>query len=308
MPLSEQQHEQRRGKMMASNLAAILGVSPFGTPLSAWAEITQRVPRKALDALPHIRAGNYFEPVAAQWWMDDTGRKLEANTGTHFHPRQTMIGATRDRDMVAAGSFAAGPCETKAVSVYRAEAWKDMAAPLHIEIQVCGQMFVPVREQPDSYAEIAAIVGLRLEIRRRYYDSEFADAIVGRALDFWEKFVKTDTAPPATDSDHDAETLKIMYGQSDGRVLAVDDGLRSTVVRLYECRQAIKRLKREEVGISNFIREKLTTATCWTFGGQPILTAKTNKKGQRPLLPKAKNLGVEIAESTDETEEEDSDG
>lgn len=305
MPLSPEQYEQRRHKLMASEVSAVLGVSPFGTPFSAWSAITEKVPRKVLDSLMHIRIGNKIEQVCAEFWEEETGRKLDPSTGTTFHPRYPWLGATRDRNSQRTEHFKRGPVECKSVSPLKGQAWRGDAAPLHVELQLHAQMIVPIDEQVDDVGEICALVGgYSIQIRRRYYDGALAKVILARCEQFWNEYVVKDIPPPLTDSDHDADTLKAMYPVDDQSTRDVPEELKISVVRLFECRQAQKRLEREEVGIANIIRQNLGTTRVWSFGGKPILSAGTDKRGIRSLRITEKNLGLALPPATPEEDED----
>ena len=66
--------EWRRGGLGASDAAAILGVSPFKTPLRLWQEMTGAVARE--EASFAMRRGQRLEPMIRRWYESRVGHPM----------------------------------------------------------------------------------------------------------------------------------------------------------------------------------------------------------------------------------------
>ena len=66
--------ERRRKGIGGSDVAGILGISPWATPLSVWMDKTGRAPEK--PASISMQIGTALEPLAAECYEAETGRKV----------------------------------------------------------------------------------------------------------------------------------------------------------------------------------------------------------------------------------------
>ena len=81
--------EARRGSLGGSDAAAVLGVNPYASPYSLWAEKTGRVPEKPDNEA--MRLGRDLEDYVVRRWQEKTGKK----TGARLHFRNTSRGCCR---------------------------------------------------------------------------------------------------------------------------------------------------------------------------------------------------------------------
>ena len=65
--------EARRGSLGGSDAAAVLGLNPYASPYSVWAEKTGRVPDKPDNEA--MRLGRDLEDYVAARWQEETGKK-----------------------------------------------------------------------------------------------------------------------------------------------------------------------------------------------------------------------------------------
>jgi putative phage-type endonuclease len=96
-PLSPQWHERRRRGIGGSEIAVVLGLSPFESPFSLY---WRKVNGWELDEDSSMRSGRYLEPAVASWWEDeyDPQRRLRVvAAGLYEHPDRAWQLATPDR-------------------------------------------------------------------------------------------------------------------------------------------------------------------------------------------------------------------
>ena len=97
MSLTEQQLIERQNYIGGSDASTICGVNPYGNIIELWQEKLGLKEIEDISDKPVIRAGNYLEPVVAQWFEDDTGKPLEIAKDTFYHKSIPYMAANVDR-------------------------------------------------------------------------------------------------------------------------------------------------------------------------------------------------------------------
>jgi putative phage-type endonuclease len=171
----------------ASELAALLGVSPWDTAFSLWANKVHGW-RKRVNAA--MRWGRWFEDVIARVWSDMKGIRLEGD-GLEIHVSDThpFVSATPDR-RTPSGELV----EVKLASF--GDGWGEEGTdevPEHYKAQAQQQMFVLDRDRVD----FAVLVGgTELREYRVKRDREFMDKALEIERQFWDEHVLAKVAPP----------------------------------------------------------------------------------------------------------------
>jgi putative phage-type endonuclease len=93
MGLTPEQLELRRSGIGGSDIAAILGLSPYATPLDVFRSKVENYVQSDSWA---FRRGRLLEPVVAQIYAEETGAMLR-EVGTLRHPDRSIVLATPDR-------------------------------------------------------------------------------------------------------------------------------------------------------------------------------------------------------------------
>ena len=106
---------KRRGFLGASDVAAVLGVSPWAGPLDVYLDKIHAVEMQESRAM---RRGHAMEPVIADWYAEETGREIQNLGATCFqiHPHIPFLGATLDR-LIVGDERGNAPLEIKSVLV-----------------------------------------------------------------------------------------------------------------------------------------------------------------------------------------------
>lgn len=244
----------RAGYCGASDIAAIIGVDPFRTPLDVWASATGRVKSEPSSAM---EAGTDHEAAVIAGYrrrMMRLGLALEVEhpgPGTLLSPRDPRRGATPD---AIATHRQWGPivAEAKYVGMGGAHAWGDEDAgadgvPEHVVCQVHWQTLT-VREVYGWAAPIAHVAA-DLGTDRRVYEIEIDDDVISSLLEafgaWWSAHVEADAMPEP--SERDLDTLgRVFARQRDGlltdapheiELLAAEYDVAREGVKLAEARQ-----------------------------------------------------------------------
>jgi len=89
-------HKLRRDGVTASEIAAVLGISPWDSPFSLY---WQKVNGWATDDNDLMSTGRRVEPVVADWWAETVGGDVmyARPAGLYAHPERSWQLATPDR-------------------------------------------------------------------------------------------------------------------------------------------------------------------------------------------------------------------
>lgn len=192
--ITEQQKIERRTGIGGSDAAAVLGLSPWATPVDVWLDKTGR--RAPKPETPQMRYGNYFEDYVAKLYQEETGRTVQRyNKMIH----DGCLLGNFDRLVVPEGEKIAsyqGEIRTDTLlecKTSRRE-W-DGEVPIQYEVQVLHYLGLDARLQK---ADIAVLFrdSLKFEVFHIMRDDEAIDEMRGRLREWWEAYVVADRMPP----------------------------------------------------------------------------------------------------------------
>lgn len=195
--ITEQQKSERRAYVGASEIGAIMGVSPWASAWDVWAAKTGR-----LDETPdneRMSLGRKLEPVVVDFLRDDMQTEIDT-TPEHLHFVAGPIVAHPDGIVTKTGE----PCEVKTAGILTrfsviADEWGE---PLTDQIpdgyQLQAQAQCLATQKPVCH--VGALIGGRGFVRYLVeYDAEIGEMIAEAALKFMEA-VKSDTPPDSSPS------------------------------------------------------------------------------------------------------------
>ena len=197
-----------------SDIASILGVSPYRSGLDCWLDKVQPDTRPDSDN-PATRRGKRMEPVILEWAREDYGYEVVARNQRYQDATVPYFAAEIDAEMMVDGVPV--NVEVKSVSPYLNKDWGEQEGdglPLHYLSQVHWGLSVTGR----TLAVVLAGIGDEL---RRYF-VERDDALIGlmrhEADAFFTGYVQTGLRPDI-DPNHARvfETLKRLYPGTNGQ-------------------------------------------------------------------------------------------
>lgn len=187
-------HEARTSSLGASEVAAVLGLSDWQTPLSVYMAkmgVRNQIP----ENLSYF--GHKLEPIIAQWIRDKHSEVGEVADGISARSVEwSWLTATPDRTTL---DFVTGqpiPIELKTSSAFSTDKWAD-GVPVVYQCQVQTQMAV----LGAPYAWLAVLHGgNEPELYRLERDDQFIqEHLVPKTRDFWYGHVIPKIAPePST--------------------------------------------------------------------------------------------------------------
>jgi putative phage-type endonuclease len=253
LPRDEQHwHALRAQDLTSTDIAALLGLSPYATAIDVWHNKRDGVAASIADN-ERMKWGRRLESVVAygigedQSWQvnpfEEYGRLPEHRVGSSF-------------DFVVhdpAGGFI---LEIKTVDAlaYR-QGWtvEDdfIEAPAHIELQLQHQLLVSGLR----VGYIGALIGgNRVELLRREADDAVHAAILQRAGQFWQS-IEAGTPPPVVTADDARAYIRRQDHAEPGRLLDVRGG--HSVGRLIEQYQDAKRAAAAATDLADILKAEL---------------------------------------------------
>jgi len=225
--------EERRKLIGGSDVAAILGLSPFRTAYQVYQEKRKEVEDwKGNEATDW---GSRLEPVIRQWYSDTTGRSVKVPDKLLVHPKYPFMGASLD------GFTDDG----RVVEIKTARSGKDWGEPGtnqipdYYAVQVHHYMTITGFQVADIPVSIA---GGSPSLYIVEADKEISEMIIEACAKFWERVQSGNPPDPVTYADAVARFGKI---KSDGSIIATTE-LIEAIAGLKHLRAQIKELEEHE--------------------------------------------------------------
>lgn len=242
---------ERRTGIGSSDVAAILGLDPFRTPIDVWLSKThpEYVDEQAEKSLA-VRLGTKLEPLVAELYAEATGRSLDYREGWIFrHPKFPELICTPDR--LAKG-------ERRVIEI-KAEIYKDCFGDAGTD-QVPDNYLAQVAHQLSVLDFNAADVALlhlppRLGIYPVARDQELEQTIIDRCREFWHNYVLTRKEPPIDHSPTWSSYIAQKFPQEKGEIVTVTDPHTLILIQnLLEVRVEIAEKEKLETTIQNELK------------------------------------------------------
>lgn len=220
----------RREGIGASDVAGILGVSPWASPYSIWfSKVTE--PDDDDNATEAMEFGLRAEPMLAAWFADrHPGLWIAGEQTRCTHPdlpwmRCTVDGFVVDHDDTPIGD-ALGVYETKTTGDTTAE-W-EAGIPEHYRLQAHWSMAVTGLDR--VWFGVLHLAFGRPKFRTYLFerDQEAVTRLVSHCGAFWEQYVLTGTPPPIDAHEATTAVLKRQWPDPEG-IVEADERARELV-------------------------------------------------------------------------------
>lgn len=210
----------RRTGIGASEIAAVLGLSPWKSRWALWADKRGMTADRDLAAENEAVAwGNILESTVATEWARRTGAEVAMAGQLLRSTEHPWALATLDARWALDG--ASGILEVKTTGGLHAADWAD-GPPAHYEMQVQQQLLVTGAER----AAIACLIGgQKLAWAWVDRDERAIRQIVAAGAAFWE-LVQSGTAPETDGSESTARALAEAFASDDGATVELGAELR----------------------------------------------------------------------------------
>lgn len=251
-----------------SDVAAILGISPWKTPLDLYLEKTQ--PRVNEDLSPErmrvLTRGHRMEPYVVDLLQEETGLEVVRRNERYIDPELPFLAAEIDAEAATGENI-----EIKTVSPFKAREWGEQQSdeiPVHYTAQAMHGLMVTGR----AVCVFGVLIGGDdFRVYRVERDDETIAAIREREAAFWRNHIEAGVAPdPTTVAD-----IKTLYGRDAGTAIeASDDALRH-LNDLRNLTAQLKELGAQAERAKEAIQLYMADAATLTVNGRPAATWKT---------------------------------
>ena len=276
--------KEREYGVGASEVGAILGLSPYETPFSLWLKKTKQVPQEPENEA--MLMGHLLEDVVAKRWEMETGDKVikaSAKDIIYVHPEHDYMRATPDR--IVRGRKKIIECKTTVTSVDPDEIYPHWLAQVQYQMYVTGihdaDLAWLVQGRYFGYAHIP-------------YDPDFAEFIAGRVTEFWNDCVIGGKEPELITVEDYA-----IKGSEPGKTINADDEMMSLVLSYYKVKAQLDATETEANAMKGGIQLYMGEAESLVYDKQVLATWKTGARG-RTFRLKEKNIESLIQSNTED--------
>lgn len=245
----------RRQGIGASDIAPILGLSPFSSAYSVWLDKTEQVPPDEGGTLA-MRRGQHMESFILDEFQTESGLVV-GHRGERFE--DDWIRCTLDGGVDPDGAIEV--VETKNTSHYP---WDE--PPIHYYLQCQWQMLNTGAKK----AHLVAMHPRSLEVYVIDRDNEDIEAMLDAAERFWKRNVCGRVAPEPTGADLDA--VRQRWPESVAKKVEVDEAVFSLVMQLEAAKDAASQQADTIADLTARLLAEFGEADTLTHKGRDIAT------------------------------------
>jgi putative phage-type endonuclease len=275
--------QRRQTGIGGSDVAAILGISPWKTPLDIYRSKVEPVQLDAMSEAAYW--GTVLEDVVAREFAQRTGTKVQRVSQIIRHPEHDWMIANIDRAIVTPGTVARidkagilrgadGLLECKTASAYKASDWgregDDEAIPVHYAAQ--AMWYLAVTGLP--WCDFATLVGGQKFVTKRVErDEATIEAIFERCRAFWFDNVLARKAPEPINADD----VTNLFPADDGSTVEANEDLLIAYNEAVVLRQQIDAAEKDLEKRVQAIKLGLGGASALAINGKPLITWRKAK-------------------------------
>lgn len=260
----------RSGKIGASDVGAIVGVSHFATPRQIWERLTsgERVAESVA-----MKMGHLLEPVVAQLWGDESGDTMVAGTDDDFiviNEKYEFAAVSPDRYFANAdGEVYTVECKSTALRITEESLPRSWYCQLQYQLAVTELPFGTI-----AWLSNGRDFGAATYSR----NDEFCDWLLKKVSDFWQS-LKSGVPPEVTAADAD-----FVYRHScvAGSIAAATPDTIAAVARYRELRESMKSIEEEMEELAKAVKLAMGEAEALAADGGTLATWK-KRNGSRTI-------------------------
>lgn len=245
------------------NIAGILGLSPFKTPLQEYLTIIGEEEPPSDDQLDFFARRKALEPFAVALFERETGKKIVRANERYTDREHAFIKAEIDAETDGEN------IEIKSVHPLAAAAWGPAGndeIPAYVAAQAMHGLMVTGRR----VCYPVAMIGFDdFRVYRIERDEETIAGLRAHAVAFWRNHVERMVPPEPTTS----EDVQRLFERDNGLSIEATPEIFAALLELKKCKEAEKFGEKMAEEIKVFMGEN----TMLTLGGEPLATWKTQK-------------------------------
>lgn len=238
--------EERRKGLGGSDASVVVGLNPYNSLYSLWAEKTGRLPPQEDNEA--MRLGRDLEQYVAQRWEEKSGKKVRRLNAILKNERYPFAHANIDREVI--GENAGLECKT--TSVMNLKKFKNGEYP---DTYYCQCMHYMAVTGAARWYLAVLVLGSGLHTYTIQRDETEIQALMEAEEAFW-KLVSTDTPPIPDGSEATSHALGQAYSQPMDGMIPLDVR-ESQVSRYLLLKQQIQALETEKDECENQLKASM---------------------------------------------------
>lgn len=263
--IPDEQHDRQK-LLGGSDAAAILGISPWRTPLQVYLD---KVEPRSLE-LDHNKArifarGKRMEPYVVDLLAAEEGLTIVGRGNRYRDPELPFLAAEIDAETHDGRNV-----EIKTVSPFKAFEWGEEqtdSIPVHYTAQAMHGLMVTGR----AVCIFGVLIGGDdFRVYQVERDEETIAAMRQREIEFWQ--LVQDRTPPDTRTTAD---VLAMFARDTGRIVEADADVAAAIARMQGIKEQIKALETEAAPLYTAVHRFMGDAAVLQVDGKAAATWKT---------------------------------
>jgi len=234
----------RKKYIGGSDIAAVMGVSRWKTPLQLWAEKTGEVEPEDISSKEPVEMGIELEETVARIWTKRTGRKVRRAPKNYRHPELGYVRCQVDRLVEGTDEL----LECKTCSAWNAKEWEGEEIPTEYILQVNWQLGITGRR----IGHIAVLIGgQKFLYKEILFDKGLFRDQVNAAVNFWTMVI--DRTPPVAEA-ADNSFMVELYPKAGAEIKAATQEIIDALAMLQQTKAQIIDLEKTKKEIEAKIK------------------------------------------------------
>ena len=250
-----------------SDIAGILGLSPWRTPLDVYLDKVEGKRPDDPAKAKIFRRGSRMEPYILDLLTEEHGIEIVARGQRYRDKAHDFIAAEIDAEAATGENI-----EVKTANQFAAKSWgaeHTDEIPVYYTAQAMHGMMV--REAPATIFPV--LIGSDdFRVYRVERDDETIAAIRDKELEFWDRVQRRDPPKPSTVSD-----IERLFARDSGRIVQADDEILAVFNALKALKAKAKLLDSEIEDAERQIKLYLGEAAILKFGAQQLCSWKSQE-------------------------------
>jgi len=258
-----------------SDAAAVMGLSPWATPVELWGQKTGRTPKEVPDASRQrmFDRGHKLEPFIRDMVIDklrDQGHAVEliVSNERYIDPEHDFLACEIDFEIMLNGEHI--NCDAKSVSGFARKKWGEEDTE-DVPIEYAAQFMFGLMVTGRKRCLVAALRSFDdVDIYWTVRDDETIAAMRPKLVSFWLDHVVADVPPdPMVFSD-----IKYLFPKDNGEAIEATGEIATAVRELQRIKNDIKLLEEHESNLQFTIAEYISPNTLLTYAGKELCSWK----------------------------------
>ena len=227
--------EERRKYIGGSDIAVVMGMSRWKTPLKLWLEKTGECEPVDLSKVEAVQLGSELEEFVAQKFSKETGKQVRKQSKMYVHKDYPFMAAHVDRLITGTDEI----LECKTCGSHKKDEWEGEDIPQEYVLQVIWYLGITGKKK----AYIAVLIGGQsFKYKMIEFDKELFETMIDMAKDFWN-CVQTKTPPALTPDDN--ALLSEIFAKPNEEIIENQD-MEEKILKLQQVKDDISALETEQ--------------------------------------------------------------